>query len=63
MPAIIGRTGIIRPMPIELDEDERRELEECARNLRGVIEGAEMELQAENELERAFHEESVTAEG
>lgn len=54
MPAVVGRKGIIRAMPIELDEAERRELESCARGLRGVIEGAEKELSADKELEKAL---------
>lgn len=54
MPAVLGRTGIIRPMPIELDETERKDLESCAANLRNVIEGAEAELAADRELEKAL---------
>lgn len=41
-------------MPIELDDSERAELETCARGLRAVIEGAEKELDAEQELEKAL---------
>ncbi|KAF2262545.1 l-lactate dehydrogenase-like protein [Lojkania enalia] len=54
MPAIIGRKGITRVMPIELDEREKRELEDCANGLRAVIEGAEKELEADQELAKAL---------
>jgi L-lactate dehydrogenase len=54
MPAVIGRRGIVKAMPIELDENEQRELESCARGLRAVIEGAEKELSADQELEKAL---------
>jgi hypothetical protein len=37
-----------------LDEEENAQLVECAKNLRSIIEGAEMEMKAENQLERAF---------
>ncbi|KAF2793851.1 l-lactate dehydrogenase-like protein [Melanomma pulvis-pyrius CBS 109.77] len=57
MPAVIGRKGIIRAMPMELDETEKRELESCARGLRAVIEGAAKELSADKELERALEAE------
>ena len=56
MPAVVGRKGIVKPMPIELDETERAELEKCAHGLRGVIEGAEKELAADEELKRALEE-------
>lgn len=56
MPAIVGRKGIIKAMPIELDQHERAELEKCAHGLRGVIEGAEKELAADEELKRALEE-------
>jgi L-lactate dehydrogenase len=54
MPAVVGRRGIVKAMPIELDESEKRELETCARGLRAVIEGAEKELSADKELEKAL---------
>jgi L-lactate dehydrogenase len=54
MPAVIGRKGIVRAMPIQLDDTERRELDNCARGLRGVIEGATKELSADRELQRAL---------
>lgn len=54
MPAVIGRRGIAKAMPIELDEIEKQELKNCARGLRAVIEGAEKELSADKELERAL---------
>ena len=56
MPAVLGRRGIVRAMPIELDERERGALESCARGLRLVIEGAEKELSADRELEKALAE-------
>lgn len=54
MPAVIGRKGIIRKMPVQLNEKEQKDLEECAKNLRGVIEGAEKELTADEELRKAL---------
>jgi L-lactate dehydrogenase len=54
MPAVVGRRGIIKAMPIELDDDEKKALETCAVGLRAVIEGAEKELSADKELERAL---------
>ena len=54
MPAVIGRKGIIRKMPVQLDEKEQKDLDDCARNLRSVIEGAEKELQADEELRKAL---------
>lgn len=56
MPAVVGRRGIIRPMPIELDESEKRELHSCAQGLRAIIESAEKELSAEEQLEKALEE-------
>ena len=41
-------------MPVELDEDERGQLLDCARGLRAVIEGAEAELSADVKLEKAL---------
>ena len=54
MPAVIGRKGIVRPMPIVLDDAEKKELEKCAAELRAIIEGAEKELAADKELEKAL---------
>ncbi|KAH7391890.1 l-lactate dehydrogenase-like protein [Pyrenochaeta sp. MPI-SDFR-AT-0127] len=54
MPAVVGRKGIVKPMPIQLDETEKAELESCAKGLRAVIESAEKELSADKELERAL---------
>ncbi|KAF2832130.1 l-lactate dehydrogenase-like protein [Ophiobolus disseminans] len=54
MPAVVGRRGIIKAMPVELDEDERGQLLDCARGLRAVIEGAEAELSADVKLEKAL---------
>ncbi|CBX90244.1 hypothetical protein IAQ61_001738 [Plenodomus lingam] len=54
MPAVVGRKGIIKAMPIQLDEAERRELEKCAEGLRGIIAGAEKELSADRQLEKAL---------
>jgi L-lactate dehydrogenase len=54
MPAVIGRRGIVKAMPIELVESEKLDLKSCARGLRAVIEGAEKELTADRELERAL---------
>jgi L-lactate dehydrogenase len=60
MPAIVGRKGIIKAMPIELDEYEQAELKKCAHGLRGVIEGAEKELAADEELKKALDEDKGT---
>jgi L-lactate dehydrogenase len=46
MPAVLGRHGVERAIPIQLDETETAELQACAANLRSVIEGAEKELEA-----------------
>ena len=54
MPAVVGRRGIIKAMPIQLNETEQQELESCAKGLRAVIEGAEKELSAEKQLEKAL---------
>ncbi|XP_014561514.1 hypothetical protein COCVIDRAFT_33477 [Bipolaris victoriae FI3] len=54
MPAVIGRKGIIRAMPIELDDDEREKLTACAKGLRRVIDGAEKEVSADRALEEAL---------
>jgi L-lactate dehydrogenase len=54
MPAVVGRKGIIKAMPIQFDEEERVQLETCAKGLRGVIEGAEKELSADRALENAL---------
>lgn len=56
MPAVVGRKGIVRPMPIELDQSEKAELQSCAKGLRAIIEGATKELSAEQELEKALAE-------
>ncbi|KAF2111348.1 l-lactate dehydrogenase-like protein [Lophiotrema nucula] len=56
MPAVIGRKGIVRPMPIVLNSPEQEELEKCAAGLRAIIEGAEQELAADKTLEKALKE-------
>lgn len=56
MPAIVGRKGIVKAMPIELDDLEQAELKKCAHGLRAVIDGAEKELAADEELKRALEE-------
>lgn len=60
MPAVIGRKGIIKSMPIELDAQEQAELERCAHGLRGVIEGAEKELAADEVLGKALEDDKGT---
>lgn len=50
MPAVIGRKGIVKSWPIELDETEKKELEECAKGLREIIAGAEKEINGDQEL-------------
>ena len=44
MPAVLGRKGVERPIPILLNEKEQKELEDCAKNLREVIAGAQKEF-------------------
>ncbi|KAJ6193473.1 l-lactate dehydrogenase-like protein [Bipolaris maydis] len=56
MPAVIGRKGIIRAMPIQLDEKEQAQLEASAKGLRRVIEGAEKEVSADRALEKALEQ-------
>jgi L-lactate dehydrogenase len=56
MPAVVGRKGIVKAMPIQLDETEQAELEKCAHGLRKVIEGAEKEMNADEELKKALEE-------
>ena len=56
MPAVVGRQGIVKAMPIELDETEQAELEKCAHGLRKIIESAEREISADEELQKALDE-------
>lgn len=58
MPAVIGRKGIVRAMPIQLDASEQAQLEACAKGLRGVIEGAEKEVSADRALEKALEQDN-----
>jgi L-lactate dehydrogenase len=51
MPAVIGRKGIVRPMRVDLDEDEKKALEKSANALREMQENAQGELdKAEKEV-------------
>jgi L-lactate dehydrogenase len=59
MPAVIGRQGIVRPMPIKLDETEQKQLEDCAKGLREVIAGAEKEVDGDQELKGTVEKELV----
>lgn len=54
MPAVVGRKGILRAMPIQLDLEEQKLLENCAQDLRAIIDGAEKELKADDELRQAL---------
>jgi len=45
MPAVLGRNGLERAIPIELNEKEKNELKECAAKLRDVISKAEKEFE------------------
>ena len=56
MPAVVGRTGIVKAMPIQLDDGEQAELEKCAKGLRAIIEGAEKEVSADRELEEVLEQ-------
>lgn len=40
----------MKSWPIELDETEKKELEECAKGLREIIAGAEKEINGDQEL-------------
>jgi L-lactate dehydrogenase len=44
MPAVIGRKGIVRPIKVELDEDEKSRLEKSAKALRDIQDKAQKEL-------------------
>ena len=44
MPAVIGRKGIVRPIPVELDEGEKKKLQESAKGLREIQDKAQGEL-------------------
>lgn len=48
--------GILRKMLVELYEEERGLLRDCAEGLRKVIRGAEEEMEADEELGRAEKE-------
>jgi L-lactate dehydrogenase len=47
MPAVIGRKGIVRSIPIELSEGEQKELKESAKSMREIIDDAEKEQSKE----------------
>jgi len=50
MPAVIGRKGIVKPMKVELDADEKKKLGSSAKALK------DMQERAEGELEKARKE-------
>jgi L-lactate dehydrogenase len=62
MPAVIGRRGIVKPWPIELNGTEQKELEKCAKGLREVISGANKEIQGDKELKGTLEKELVAEE-
>ena len=41
MPAVIGREGIVRSIPMKLSNDEKTKLEESAKSMKEIIEGVE----------------------
>ncbi len=45
MPAVIGREGIVRTIPMSLDSEERKNLEGSANSLREVIQESEKDQQ------------------
>ncbi|KAK5092147.1 hypothetical protein LTR70_005752 [Exophiala xenobiotica] len=45
MPAVIGREGIVRSIPVNLNDEERKNLEGSANNLKEVIQEAEKDQQ------------------
>lgn len=44
LPAVLGRKGIIRTLPISLDNDEKAKIEESAKKLRSELDGISVEL-------------------
>lgn len=44
MPAILGRRGIIKAVPIDLDEREKQKLHACAETLRKIAKDADEEV-------------------
>ncbi|KAI4721131.1 L-lactate dehydrogenase [Aureobasidium sp. EXF-10727] len=47
MPVIIGRKGIVRQIPMKLDDSEKKELEQSAKSLREIIDDVEKEQSKE----------------
>lgn len=45
MPAVIGRKGIVRPVKVQLDEEEEGLLKKCAEGLKEVVQKAQGELE------------------
>ena len=45
MPAVVGRKGIVRPIKVELDEDEKKSLASSAKTLKEMQDNAEAELE------------------
>lgn len=47
MPVVIGRKGIVRQIPIELNDSERKEFEQSGKSLRKIIDDVEKEQSKE----------------
>ena len=47
MPVVIGRKGIVRQIPLKLNEGEKKELEQSAKSLREIIDDVEKEQSKE----------------
>ncbi|CAD0108526.1 unnamed protein product [Aureobasidium uvarum] len=50
MPVIIGRKGIVRQIPLKLNDGEKKELEQSAKSLREIIDDVEKEQSKEDGL-------------
>lgn len=47
MPVVIGRKGIVRQIPLKLNESEQKELQQSAKSLRDIIDDVEKEQNKE----------------
>lgn len=45
MPAVLGRKGVVRPIKVQLDDEEKEALKKSAEALSDVIQKAEKELE------------------
>lgn len=47
MPVVIGRKGIVRQIPLKLNDSEKKEFEQSAKSLREIIDDVEKEQSKE----------------